>query len=460
MSKSKAKIHQDRIKLLKDPEIVKGKYVMYWMQQSQRVEWNHALEFAIDQANQLDLPLIVVFGLIDDYPEANLRHYTFMLQGLRYTEKALKERKIKLIVSKGHPVDVALKLSRDAAMVVCDLGYLRHQKEWRQYFKQRADKKIYQVESDVVVPVETVSGKAEYAARTIRPKLHKSFKKYLDDPGQLKIKNSSLDLRIKGLNLSNPEQIARSLKLDQQVTPSSFFTGGTDQAKQRLKNFFSNHLHNYAEARNRPELNHISHMSMYLHFGQVAPTYIVNEIMRKKNGENADAYIEELMVRRELSMNYVHYTKDYDTYQSKPEWARKSLEKHRNDERPHQYTRKQLENAETHDEYWNASMKEMKHTGFMHGYMRMYWGKKIIEWSNTPEYAFKTVLYLNNKYFIDGRDANSFTNVSWLFGQHDRGWPEREVFGKVRSMKASGLKRKFKPEKYVEKVEKLIESKS
>jgi deoxyribodipyrimidine photo-lyase len=198
-------------------------------------------------------------------------------------------------------------------------------------------------------------------------------------------------------------------------------------------------------------------MSKYLHFGQISPIWLALTARRAKTKEdNIEAFVEELVVRRELSMNFVLYTPDYDSYSNLPDWAKKTLEEHRDDEREHTYTRKQLESAETHDEYWNAAMKEMVHTGYMHNYMRMYWGKKFLEWSNTPEHAYRTTLYLNNKYFLDGRDPNSFANVAWIFGQHDRGWTEREVYGKVRYMSASGLERKTKPDQYIEKVEKRI----
>ncbi len=154
-------------------------------------------------------------------------------------------------------------------------------------------------------------------------------------------------------------------------------------------------------------------------------------------------------------MNFCHFTPDYDSFSCLPDWAKETLKAHGGDERDPLYTREQLENAETHDEYWNAAMNEMRHTGYMHNYMRMYWGKKVLEWSASPGEAFATTLYLNNKYFLDGRDPNSYANVAWVFGQHDRGWKERAVFGKVRYMSAGGLKRKAMPEEYVEKVERL-----
>lgn len=198
-------------------------------------------------------------------------------------------------------------------------------------------------------------------------------------------------------------------------------------------------------------------MSKYLHFGQISPVYIALEIQdANASRKNTDSYLEELIVRRELPINFVYYTPDYDSFSCLPGWARDTLKEHEDDQHEYVYARQQLEDAETHDEYWNAAMREMRYTGYMHNYMRMYWGKKILEWSNTPEYAFRTALYLNNKYFLDGRDSNSFANVAWIFGVHDRGWTERQVYGKVRYMSAGGLERKAKPQKYVEKVNGLV----
>jgi len=198
-------------------------------------------------------------------------------------------------------------------------------------------------------------------------------------------------------------------------------------------------------------------MSPYLHFGQISPLYLALQISTgpKSLREAQESYLEELIVRRELAMNFAHYTPRYDSFACLPQWARKSLIQHKNDFREALYTRKQLENAQTHDDYWNAAMREMKATGFMHNYMRMYWGKKILEWCRTPEYAFRTSLYLNNKYFLDGRDANSYAGVGWVFGLHDRAWFERPIFGKVRYMAATGLERKCDIKAYVQKVDHL-----
>ena len=451
-------IHHSRIQVLNNLDLRKGDFVLYWMQQSQRDECNHALEYAIQQANKIDQAVLVVFGLMDDYPEANLRHYTFMLEGLQETQQRLRKRGIKMVVQKGQPADIALAIGRRASLIVCDRGYLRHQRKWRTAVARQAKCRVVQVESDVVIPVEVVSDKAEYAARTIRPKIHKHLKQYLSEFKPTEIKKSCLDIQVSGLDLGKIEAIAAKMSIDQGVLPvSGFFRGGTAAAKRMFREFLRKRLQRYVENRNQPQTDDISHMSKYLHFGQISPLYLALEILKtdKHFKPARDAFLEELIVRRELAINFVYYTPDYDAYSCLPAWAKKTLAEHKKDRREYLYSRRQLENYQTHDDYWNAAMREMRFTGFMHNYMRMYWGKKILEWSQTPEQAFKTTLAINNKYFLDGRNANSYAGVAWVFGVHDRAWFERPIFGKIRYMAASGLERKCDIQAYVEKVNAL-----
>jgi deoxyribodipyrimidine photo-lyase len=312
------------------------------------------------------------------------------------------------------------------------------------------------------VPVELASGKLEHAARTLRPKIGEYLEEFLVELRPTRPEKQSLGIQADGLDLSNLRKVLDGLDLDRSVGAlSHLHRGGTSEAKKVFRRFLRDGFDDYVEHRNQPQTDDVSHMSKYLHFGHISPIWLALAARKASTkGDNIESFVEELVVRRELSMNFVFYTKDYDSYSNLPDWARKTLQEHKDDEREYTYTRKQLESAGTHDEYWNAAMKEMVHTGYMHNYMRMYWGKKILEWSNTPEHAYRTTLYLNNKYFLDGRDPNSFANVAWVFGQHDRGWTEREVYGKVRYMSAGGLERKSKPEQYVEKVEKRIEAES
>ncbi len=453
-----SKIQDERIQHLNEAEVGDGDHVLYWMQSSQRADHNHALEYAVQQANDLDGRLLVVFGLTDDYPEANLRHYAFMLEGLADVEEALGKRGIKFVVRRGSPDDVALEAGKKASLIVTDRGYMRLQKRWRERVAREADGSLVQVETDGVVPVELASGKQEHAARTLRPKIHEYLDDFLVGLTPTKPEKRSSDMREDGLDLSDIDGILAGMDLDRGASRlSHLYRGGNGEAKKIFRRFLKASLLDYDANRNQPQTDYVSHMSKYLHYGHVSPIWLALEAKESGGGENTESFVEELIVRRELTFNFVFYNDDYDSYSNLPGWARKTLEDHMKDDREHTYTRDQLENAETHDEYWNAAMREMVHTGYMHNYMRMYWGKKILEWSNTPEHAYRTTLYLNNKYFLDGRDPNSFANIAWVFGQHDRGWTERPVYGKVRYMSAGGLERKAKPDQYVEKVKRLVE---
>jgi deoxyribodipyrimidine photo-lyase len=448
-----------RIQVLNDRDIVSGDYVLYWMQQSQRVEHNPALDLAIREANRLTLPVLVAFGLTDAYPDANLRHYRFMLEGLADVHDALRRKRIRLVVRSGAPPAVALDLGRRAALIVCDRGYTRHQRQWRRTLAAEAGCRVLQAEGDVVIPVAVVSSKAEYAARTIRPRIHEHLEDYLVLPHPVRPRKASLEVEVNGIDIVDIERVLAGLKIDRGVPPvSEFFKGGTGEAKKRLRHFIDRHLAHYEANRNQPQTDAISHMSPYLHFGQISPVYLALAVRDAGRGTEADraAYLEEMIIRRELAVNFVTYTADYDRYSCLPDWARKTLDEHKPDRRDYLYTREVLEAAHTHDPYWNAAMLEMKYTGFMHNHMRMYWGKKILEWSERPETAFETTLAINNKYFLDGRDANSYAGVAWVFGKHDRAWFERPVFGKIRYMAAGGLERKCDIKAYVRKVERRV----
>ncbi len=450
----------DRIQPLNDRDVQEGaRYVLYWMEQSQRAQHNPALERALHHASETGLPLLVVFGVADDFPEATLRHHTFLLEGLQETQQRLADRGVKLVVRYGAPDDVALEYAGAAAVLVTDRGYLRHQKRWRARVAKEAPCRVEQVEGDVVVPVETVTDKAEYAARTIRPKIHEHLERCLQLPDAVPVETPSLDLDVdSGRSLDDIEAVTDQLDLDRSVGPvSDLYPGGVSEAEDILDDFLAEHLDGYDENRNQIHSHAVSHMSKYLHYGQISPVWLAQQVRRAEGPESdIESYLEELVVRRELTMNHVHFRPDtYDSYTCLPEWARESLAEHADDEREYVYSLDELEGGTTHDPYWNAAMKEMRETGYMHNYMRMYWGKKILEWSPDPKTAYDRTLRLNNRYFLDGRDPNSFANVAWVFGLHDRGWKERPVYGKVRYMSQGGLDRKADPDAYVEKVDRL-----
>jgi deoxyribodipyrimidine photo-lyase len=422
------------------------------MQAAQRAHWNHALEYAIEQANGQGLPLVVLFCLVDDFPEANLRHYAFMLEGLVDAERDLEKKGIKLVVRRGAPDTLVPEMAAKAAFVVTDEGHLRIQRVWREDVAAQVQCRMVAVETNCIVPVETASDKGNFSAGTLRPRINRQLPGFLVPLKQRRVKHLSLELKLKGLELGDIAKILADLDLDRDVPPIESAPGGTSAARKKLKSFLRDKLERFDDLRNDPTLDYTSGLSPYLHFGQVSPLYIALEAARQGAGPGLDAFLEELIVRRELSHNFTHYNSDYDQYEGLPVWAKTTLEQHADDPREYVYSREEFEQARTHDPYWNAAQLEMVHAGTMHGYMRMYWGKKILEWTADPQQGFDIALYLNNKYQLDGRDPNGFAGVAWCFGMHDRAWGERPVFGKVRYMNANGLRRKFKIDAYVEKI--------
>jgi deoxyribodipyrimidine photo-lyase len=414
-------VQPERIKPLNRQPVLDGKYVVYWMQQSQRAEYNHALEHAVERANALDKPLIVYFGITDRFPEANERHYSFMLQGLQETQDALARRNIQLVIRHEAPREGVLKLTPQACLLVADRGYLKVQREWRQHAATRAPCLMEEIESDVIVPVEVASNKEEYAAATIRRKIHRHLDDFLVPLRQTAVKRSSLRMTFAQFGIGNLDRALRRLKINRDVPGVAEFTGGTARAKRLLEDFIREKLSRFAAQRNDPARDVLSLMSPYLHFGQISPLYIALQVLAA-NRPGKHVYLEELIVRRELSMNFVYYNANYATFEGLPAWARATLRVHQKDPRTYLYRPEELEHARTHDPYWNAAQQEMVRYGKMHGYMRMYWGKKIIEWTRDPEEAFEICLHLNNKYELDGRDANGYTGVAWCFGKHDRAW--------------------------------------
>lgn len=444
-----------------------GEYVVYWMQQSQRTNYNYALEFAIERANLIRKPLLVVFGLTAAYPEANERHYKFMLEGLVDVNRNLAKRNIGFEVLKGYPDEAIKSVIPDASELIIDKGYMKIQKVWRnnikEWIKDKYPMNVFEVEGDVVVPIHIASEVLEYAARTIRPKITKKLDEYL-----LTLSKRDIDIKwntkieAEKYDLNNIEKLLQNLPLDRSVKGSNYYIGGEEKAHEVLNVFLNEKLKHY-DVRNHPEYDYCSDMSPYLHFGQISVVEIAIRAKRIAidkaiSSESIESFLEEIIVRRELAMNYVYYNEDYDKFEGMTDnWAYETMKIHESDEREFVYSFEDLEEFKTHDKYWNAAMKEMVITGKMHTYMRMYWCKKIIEWTKDYKTAYDYAIGLNNKYFIDGRDANSYTGVAWCFGKHDHGWKEREIFGKLRYMNANGLKRKFDIEKYVNKIDRLGE---
>ncbi|MCT4633449.1 MAG: deoxyribodipyrimidine photo-lyase [Firmicutes bacterium] len=440
----------------------KGKYILYWMQQSQRTIKNDALNLAIERGNALGLPVLVVFISLPDFPGANERHFSFMLQGIENVEANLKSKGIGFRYSFGK-IEVELeKYLDDAQEFIMDKGYLKIQKKWRDNIKSLVASKYpmntYMVESDVLVPLEIASTKEEYSARTLRTKInkHKDFFLVEEDDLLPKVLWSDTLVKIGEVGLSSEDIISR-MNFKDNVGESKYFKGGENAAYQVLDDFLKNKFQHYL-LRNHPEYDYMSSMSPYLHFGQISVVDIINRardeffIRDDISQEAYDSFFDELIVRRELAMNFVYYNEKYDQFEGITyPWAYETMANHIDDPREYIYSLDEFEKCQTHDIYWNASMKELVETGKMHTYMRMYWCKKIIEWTKNYEEAYNISIYLNNKYNIDGRDANSYAGIAWCFGKHDRAWKEREVFGKLRYMNANGLNRKFEMEEYLEK---------
>jgi len=446
-------IQPERVRSLGASKAAGGRgrdFVLYWMQASQRARGNHALEFAADKANELGKPLVVFFGLTEAFPEANRRHYAFMLEGLKEARKSLEARGIRLVVRHVSPGEGAAELGRRACLVIVDRGYLRVEKKWRRDAARLLGCPFVEVESNVVVPVEAASPKEDFAAATLRPKILRQLESYLVPLKERALNKSSLGFRLDSLDVRDTEKVLASLKVNGAV-PAGLFKGGTSRALDLLERFIDTKIDDYPEARNDPLRDGLSNLSPYLHFGQISPMEIALKV-RGRGGPGAPAFLEQLIVRRELSINFVRYNPRYDAYEGLPDWCRATLGEHTSVPRGYVYSEAEFEDAKTHDPYWNAAQKEMIITGKMHGTMRMYWGKKILEWSETPAEGFKTALRLNNKYELDGRDPNGFAGVAWCFGKHDRPWPERPIFGKVRYMNETGLRRKFDVEAYVRKI--------
>lgn len=453
-------IESERIKKLNNKSVnLSGSYVLYWMQASQRVEYNHAFIYAIEEANRMNLPLLVYFGVTDGFPNANERHYCFMLEGLIEVKEKVENIGATFVIVNNEPQKGVLELSAKAAVVICDRGYLRIQREWRDEVSAKAECAVVQIESDIVVPVELTSDKEEYSAATIRRKIWKYADKFIRNIEIPEIKNKNrLEISIENkFEFKTVLEVLEKLNIDRSVKKSEFYKGGKIEADIKLKEFIENKIEFYKEYARDPSKEYLSELSPYLHFGQISPVEILVKMRQLgKNGESADSFIEELIVRRELAINFVYYSKGYDKFDKiSYEWAYKTLEEHKSDRRDYIYTKEEFEKYQTHDIYWNTAQKEMVITGKMHGYMRMYWAKKILEWSKSAEEAYYLTVYLNDKYSIDGRDANGYAGVAWCYGKHDRAWQERNIFGKIRYMNSQGLERKFEMGKYVERVNEM-----
>ena len=442
-------INAKRIRLLQKGNETNGP-VIYWVSRDQRVHDNWALLFGQQLAMGKMLPLVVIFNLVPDFLEATIRQYGFMIKGLKEFENELKQFNIPFFLLQGNPemeIPKFLK-SFNASNLISDFDPLRIKRIWKREILKKIDIPFYEVDAHNIIPCLIVSDKIEFSARTIRPKIHKLLPEFMEEFPTLAEMNKTDFLTA---NKIDWEKVTVELKVNKEVKEVNWIEPGEKAASSMLKNFIEKKIEKYPEDKNNPNKNAFSNLSPYLHFGQISAQRVALTIQHLRPGyDSSELFLEELIVRRELSDNFCYFNPNYNSFDGFHNWAKKTLNDHRKDQREYIYSLQDFENAQTHEDLWNAAQSELVTTGKMHGYMRMYWAKKILEWSKSPEEALRIAIYLNDKYELDGRDPNGYVGCAWsIGGVHDRAWKERPIFGKIRYMNRNGAIRKFDVSKYV-----------
>ena len=430
--------------------------VVYWMQRAVRIADNPALDVAIEAGNLLGLPVVVYFQVIANYPNANLRHYHFLQQGLRDVAEDAAERGVGFVLRRAPEASLEKFLDEvGAALLVGDENPCREPERWRAVLARRLRIPFWTVDADVVVP-SRVFDRSFVLMHHFRPHLKREMPQFLVLFKKIAPRHAwEPAKRLESYPLDR-EITAGYAQLDRKVRPVDSFTGGTHAALKRLKDFVSHELGNYETTRNQPEVRGTSRLSPYLHFGNIGPATIALQVKRavaagKATEAAAERYLEQLIGWRELSVLFVRHEPNYDNWECAAPWARKTLVEHTGDARAERYSLAQLERGESGDELWNAAQREMVETGWMHNYLRMYWAKKILEWAPDPARAFEWAVALNDRYELDGRDANGYAGIAWaIVGRHDRPWFNRPVFGLVRPMTGAGMRKKFDAARYIE----------
>lgn len=431
-----------------DPD---GTCVVYWMQRAQRGLDNLALDVAVKAANTMGKPAVVFFAPVPFYPHANLRHYRFLNEGITDIAESLRKRNIGFVLRR-FPEHSLIRFCEEIrpSMVVGDENPMREPESWRISAAKKLKVPLWTVDADVIVPSKLLQ-KAQYSAHIIRPRLQAHLERFLGFPHNQKA--AVAWMRPKGLHsLPADFDITRDWALDRSVSPVTGFRGGTSEALRLLRTFIKNRLPDYAVQRNKPEAKATSRLSPYLHFGHIGPMTVAWAV-EKADAPKASkvAFLDQLITWRELAINLVRFNPDYDNFECGEPWAHRTLAKHATDPRPVLYSETQLEHAETHDALWNAAQTQMVNTGWMHNYLRMYWGKKILEWSPSPAQAYQIAVRLNDKYELDGRDPNGYAGIAWaIVGKFDRSWFERSIFGQIRYMSGESTGKKFNSKRYID----------
>ncbi|HZW80093.1 MAG TPA: deoxyribodipyrimidine photo-lyase [Candidatus Deferrimicrobiaceae bacterium] len=450
----------DLLKVAEDPRVnvrrpgapdADGTCVVYWMQRAQRGIDNPALDVAVAAANELEKPVVVFLAPVPFYPHANLRHYRFLAEGIPDIAEALGKRNIGFVLRRFPEFSLPRFCDEvRAALVVGDENPMREPESWRRTAAKKLRGPLWTVDADVIVPSMFLQ-KAQYAAHIIRPRLQAQLPRFL-----VASKNPAARVLWKkpaGLSSLAPDfDITQDWQLDRSAAPVPQWRGGSKEALRRLGHFIKHKLPGYGSGRNKPEIDHTSRLSPYLHFGHIGPITVALAV-DKSDASKADkeAFLNQIITWRELSINFVRFNPDYDNFECGEGWAHRTLAKHVKDRRPVLYAEAQLENAETHDPLWNAAQMQMVNSGWMHNYVRMYWAKKILEWTPSPTEAYRIAVRLNDKYELDGRDPNGYAGIAWsIVGKFDRPWFERPIFGQIRYMSGASTGKKFDSKKYIE----------
>jgi len=436
-----------------------NKNVVLWISRDQRLENNWALFLASSLAKQYQSQLSIVFCLQFKFLEAQKRQFDFMLAGLKSLDQSLKDYGFSLQILNGEPKTAFSKFYQNSPFgyLVSDFSPLKIKQTWKESllpFCEKKGIKFLEVDTHNLIPPWILSSKQEYAARTIRPKVHRLKDQFLV---QLPEAGKALEGVKPGdaLESSFFSKINSSYIENQESSSTDYFKhlfSGPKTAKQKLQTFLQSKIQFYKDFRNDPNRKVISELSSFLHFGQISIQEILLQTQKTASPNQAESFVEEVLVRRELAENFCFYNSNYDNPNCMPAWAKQTLDEHLKDEREFLYNLKEFEEAKTHDELWNASQKQLVKTGKMHGFLRMYWAKKVLEWTKNYTEAWQILVYLNDKYELDGRDPNGYTGIAWsIGGVHDRPWFERPVFGKIRYMNYNGCKRKFDVKKFIDK---------
>lgn len=466
------------------PARPEGRYLLYWMTAARRLDRNFALQHAVDLALEFGRPLVVFEGLRCGYPHASERLHAFVLQGMAEHARVLRDGAATYFPyverRAGEGSGLLRALARDAVAIVTDWYPAFFLPAMLASAARQVDVRLDAVDGNGLLPVLD-AGRAIPTAYAFRARVQRTLKTHLSQwpekapldrlptaPGvELR---ADVHQRWPAADLSGLEDLVRGLPIDHAVRAVNI-AGGSAAARARLRRFVDHGLEDYAEAHNQPEQDATSRLSPWLHFGHLSVHEVFEAVMSHEKwtsrklgagsrgaregwwnvSPSAEAFLDELITWRELAFNTCAFVPGYDTFGSLPEWARRTLDAHRTDPREHVYSYDEFDRAATHDPLWNAVQRQLVRDGWFHGYMRMLWGKKIFEWSKSPEAALDVMARLMNRYALDGRDPNSWAGFAWVLGRYDRPWPERDVYGTVRYMSSGNTARKLKVKQYLAK---------